>query len=79
MQNSCDKTNTLSKIKNCAEYTTICIHYLPRMGYSTRNKQQNRKKSSTQRNSEQKPTTISRKKCDLTMNNHIVIHRNQQE
>ena len=27
-QNACDKTNTFPKMKNCAEYTTICIHDL---------------------------------------------------
>ena len=27
-QNACDKTKTLPKVKNCADYTMICIHYL---------------------------------------------------
>ena len=26
-QNACDKTVTLFKMKNCAEYTMICTHY----------------------------------------------------
>ena len=27
-QNACDKTNPLPKMKNCTDYTMICIHYL---------------------------------------------------
>ena len=27
-QNVCDKTNTLPKVINCAEYTKICMHCL---------------------------------------------------
>ena len=26
--NACDKSNTMPKMKNCAEYTMICLHYL---------------------------------------------------
>ena len=36
------------------------MHYLP-MRYIAKNKQQNRDKNPTQRNSEPKPTTMSRK------------------
>ena len=57
-QSTCDKTNTLTKIKNYEEYTIVGIHYLV-LEYSTRNKQ--RKINPTQRNSEKKPTTMSRK------------------
>ena len=28
--NKCDKTNSLPKMKNCAEHTMICPHYLIR-------------------------------------------------
>ena len=27
-QNACNETNTIPKMKNCAEYTIISIHYL---------------------------------------------------
>ena len=40
-QNSCDKTNTLPKMKNYAD-----LHTLPCMVYSTRNKQRNNDKKS---------------------------------
>ena len=42
MQNACDKTNTLPKMKNCAECTMM--HTLPCIEYSTRNKQRKSKK-----------------------------------
>ena len=74
-QNTCDKTNTLPKIKNCEKYTIICIHYLV-LEYSTRNKQINREIAQTQRNSGRKPTTVSRKNG---IRQYTIIHRNQQE
>ena len=53
-------TNTLPKVKNCAQYNDL--HLLPRMGYSTRDKQRNSEKNETYRNSKQKPTTMSKHK-----------------
>ena len=36
-------------------------------------------KNQAQKNSEQKPTTTSRKQWDSTMDNKAIIHRKQQE
>ena len=72
-QNACDKTNTLSKMINCAVYTMICIHYLV---WSLVRKQRNSEIKSTQTNSERKPSTMSRKN---DIRQWKVIHRKHQE
>ena len=59
-QNACDITNTLPKMKNCAEYTKICIHCLV-WGIVIEISDEIAKKNPKQRNSELKPTTMSRK------------------
>ena len=77
-QDACDKTNTLPKIKNCTDYTMVCIHYLV-WGIVVEIRKEIMEKNPTQENFEQKPTTMSRKKWDSTMDNNIVMHRNLQE
>ena len=62
---TCDKTNTLPKMKNCEEYTTICMHYLAWgnicIHYLALEISNEIAKNPKQRNSELKPTTMSRK------------------
>ena len=49
-QDTCDKMNILARVKNYAEYSYNDLHTLPRMVYSTRNKQRNGKKSNSKEN-----------------------------
>ena len=62
--------------KLCRIYNNL--QTLSRMEYSTRNKQRNSEKNQTQRYSEQKPETMSRKKFDSKMGNNTILHRKQQ-
>ena len=57
-QNVCDKPSTLPKMKNCGEYKMICIARIWGIVLEKATKWQ---KNPTQRNSEQKPTTMSKK------------------
>ena len=53
-----DKISTAPKMKNCADYTMICIHYLVWGIVLEISKENNKKKNAKQkkRNSELKPT-----------------------
>ena len=78
-QNECGKANTLPKIKHYAEYTIICIHYLIWAYIVLETSNEIAMKNSTQRNSEEKHTTISRKVWDSTMDNNTIIPGKQEE